>query len=335
MAAVQPRATLADVARLAGVSAKTVSRVYSSPTTVSADTTARVHEAATRLRFKPNTLARDLRLGGVARTIGFVTAEFTNPFYIQVAAGIEQECSRNGYTMVLAASDGVEREQQVIDALVAQRVRAVLLVPIGNDYSFLEGERHLGTAIVAIDRPARNLLADSVLLDNREGAYRAASALLEHGHRRIAYVCNPASVYTQAERLAGYRQALTGAAVPDAASWECRSDDPDESLDSMVGRLLDSPEPPTAIIGGNNRATIAAIRELRRRHQQVALIGFDEFEMADALDISVIAHDPMEMGRQAARLALQRLEDPTGYTQSVVLPVHYVPRGSGEQPPAP
>lgn len=334
MGAVPARATLADVARLAGVSAKTVSRVYTHPDAVTETTRERVLEAAVRLRFKPNTLARDLRLGGMTRTIGFITAEFTNPFYIQVAAGIEQECSRQGYTMVLAASDDPAREQQVIDALVSQRVRAILLVPIGDDYSFLEGERHLGTAIVAIDRPAWNLLADSVLLANREGGYRAGRELVSHGHRRIGYVCNPASVYTQVERLAGFRAALAEAGVFDGPAWEALSDDPAVPLDSMVAGLLDSDNPPTALVGGNNRATIAAIRELRRRGQELALIGFDEFEMADALDISVIAHDPMEMGREAARLALRRLDDPTGHTRHVVMPVRYVPRGSGERPPA-
>lgn len=86
------RATLADVAKLAGVSAKTVSRVYSEPDKVTEETRQRVREAAGRLRFKPNVLARDLRMGGVTRTVGFVTAEFTNPFFIQVAAGIEEVC---------------------------------------------------------------------------------------------------------------------------------------------------------------------------------------------------------------------------------------------------
>lgn len=334
MTGVQARATLTDVARLAGVSAKTVSRVYTHPAAVTDATRERVLEAASRLRFKPNTLARDLRLGGMTRTVGFITAEFTNPFYIQVAAGIEQECSLHGYTMVLAASDDPGREQQVIDALVSQRVRAVLLVPIGDDYSFLEGERQHGTAIVAIDRPARNLLADSVLLANREGGYLAAAELVRHGHRRIAYVCNPASVHTQVERLAGFRQALAEAGIAEAADLEARADDPAVTLESLVAGLLESPDPPTAIVGGNNRATIAAIRELRRRGTELALVGFDEFEMADALDISVIAHDPMEMGRQAARLALHRLEDPTGHTREVIMGVHYVARGSGERPPA-
>lgn len=329
------RATLADVARLAGVSAKTVSRVYSAPELVAEETRTRVQEAAQRLLFKPNVLARDLRLGSVTRTIGFVTAEFTNPFYIQVASGIERECSRRGFTMILAsATDSTEREREVIETLVAQRVQAIVLVPLGQDYSYLDGERHLGTAIVAVDRPIPNLVADSVLLADADGGYRAAEALIAHGHRRIGFVANPASIYTTRERLKGYRKALAEVAVHDSRQWERTSDDPSLTLDAMVAELLDSDDPPTAIVGGNNRATVAAVRQLRKRGMSLALIGFDDFEMADAIGISVIAHDPAELGREAAELAFKRMSDPTGLPEVAVVPVRYVPRGSGEVPPA-
>lgn len=334
MPAVQPRPTLADVARLAGVSAKTVSRVFADPEAVAPETTARVRTAAERLNFRPNILARDLRSGGVSRTVAFVTAEFANPFYIQVAAGIERECAAHGLTMILASSDDAQREQQVIDTLVTQRVRAVLFVPLGDDHSYLEGERRLGTAIVAIDRPARNLLADSVVLANREGAYLATKILLGHGHRRIGYVCNPVGVYTQSERLAGYRQALAEAGLPVDDALVRVTDDPGLPLEGMVTDLLDSSEPPTALVGGNNRATVAAVRGMRSRGEELALIGFDDFEMADVFGISVIAHDPSEMGLKAAELALGRLEDPTGLTRHVELPVRYIPRGSGERLPS-
>lgn len=327
------RPTLADVARLAGVSAKTVSRVFAEPETVSPKTQAKVMDAAERLHFKPNTLARDLRMGAVTRMLGYVTSELTNPFYIQVGAGIEQICSEQGYTVLVASAPTVHREQEVIDTLVAQRVRAILLVPSGDDYAYLDRERHMGTGVVAIDRPAENLMADSVLLANWEGGYRATKALIEHGHRKIAFICNPASVFTQRERLKGYRQALREAGISRKPAHERLSDDPDETLDSMVASLLDSADPPTALFCGNNRASMAAIRELRRRGADLALIGFDDFDMADALNISVIAHDPVEMGRTAARLALKRLEKPTGRTESVILPVRYIPRGSAEKPP--
>lgn len=333
MPAVKPRSTLADVARLAGVSAKTVSRVYADPAAVSPETAAKVRTAAERLRFRPNLLARDLRRGGYARALAFVTAELLNPFTIEVASGIEEECAAQGYTMLLATTDDAG-EQQVIDAIFAQRVRSLLLIPVGEDHSYLEGERSLGTAIVAIDRPVRNLLADSVLLANRKGGHQATRVLLDQGHRRIGFICNPVSVHSQQERLAGYRAALAEAGILHEGRWEHVADDRRIPLESLVASALDAPDPPTALIGGNNRATTAALRVLKQRGQDLALIGFDDFSTADLLDVSVIAHDPRKMGRTAARLALRRLEDPTGLTRHIKMPVRYVPRGSAEKPPA-
>lgn len=333
MPAVQPRPTLADVARLAGVSAKTVSRVYADPETVSPQTASRVRAAAERLRFRPNLLARQLRHGGLTRTLAFVTSELLNPFTVEVAAGIEEECAAHGYTMLLATTDDAG-EREVIDAMLAQRVRSLLLIPVGDDHSYLDAERSLGAAIVAIDRPVQNLLADSVVLANREGGRRATRVLLEHGHRRIAYVCNPAGLHSQQERLAGYREALAEAGIEPDRRWEHTSDDRHVTLESLVAAVLDAPDSPTAVIGGNNRATIAALRMLKQRGRELALIGFDDFSTADLLDVSVIAHDPAELGRTATRLALRRLEDPTGVTSDLTLPVRYIPRGSAEKPPA-
>jgi LacI family transcriptional regulator len=332
--ALQSRPTLADVAKLAEVSPKTVSRVYSDPDAVSVETKRRVLQAAERLLYKPNTLARDLRLGGAPKIIAFITVELTNPFYIQVAAGVERECADNGYTMILATSDDPERERVVIDSLVAGRVRGLLLVPLGSDYSYLDGERRLGTSVVAIDRPLRNMLADSVVLANREGGHLATRRLIEAGHRRIGYVCNPASVYTQSERLAGHRQALREAGLPDDGRWEALADDPTTTMEDLTVRLLESADPPTALVGGNNRATTGILRVLVQRGLDLGLVGFDDFDIADFHQVSVVAHDPRELGRSAARLALRRMDNPTGHTVHLELPVHYVARGSGERPPA-
>ncbi len=328
----RPRATMSDVARLAGVSIKTVSRVYAEPGAVAPSTAARVLDAARSLHFSANRLARDLRRGAVSHTVGFVTPEPTNPFYVHVAAGIGQVCAEQGLTMMIASSAGSGGETEVIDALVAQRVRAVLLVPSLDDYSHLDQERHLGTAVVAIDRPTPNLLADSVLLDNAQGGRDAARILLEHGHTKIGYLCNPRSVFTQEQRITAYRQAVREATGESTDRWERSSDDPRAPLDALVASLLDSDDPPTAVIGGNNRATAAILRHLTRRRLDLAVIGIDDFEFADLFDVSVITHDAEEMGRVAARLAIARMADPTGPPEHRLLPLTYIPRGSGERP---
>ena len=329
------RATLADVARLAGVSAKTVSRVMSDDAKVSAQTRERVLVSAKRLRFRPNQLARGLRRGGVSNTVAFVIGDLHNPFYMSTAAGVERELAERGLTMILATTDDSPgSEAVVVDALLAQRVRALLIVPIAEDQSYLEGERQLGTAVVSVDRPANNLVSDSVVLQNREGTAAAVKSLLAIGHRRIGFVCSPRQLYTHQERLLGYRHALLEAGITDSARWERLEEVDGPSTEESIRDLLAMDEPPTAIITGNNRASAGAVRELLTRRRDIAFIGFDDFELADALGISVIAYDAMELGRQAARLALARLDDPTGPPRAISIPTWLVPRGSGEIPPS-
>lgn len=334
----QQRATTDDVARLAGVSAKTVSRVYSNRDVVSPQTVERVLSAAKRLRFRPNVLARTLRSGGSARTVGFLMGDMANPFYYTVAAGIEKELARDGFALVVATTDDTpDGEERAAEALLARRVAALLVVPVAGDQSYLEGERQLGTPVVAVDRPARNLVADSVVLANRAGTFDATSRLLARGHRRIAYACNPAGVFTQSERLKGYREAMAAHGIGDTSRWERLEDDPSRPADEVVAELLALPEPPTAIVTGNNRMTIGALRALRAHplEYEPALVGFDDFDTADVLGVTVVAHDPMELGRRAARLALERVSDPTGFTRQIELPTWVVERGTGERPPAP
>lgn len=334
MVPITPRPTLADVARLSGVSAKTVSRVFSEPEMVRGATRERVVAAAARLKFRPNALARDLRRGGVTNTVAFVIGDLTNPFYANVAAGAERELAECGYTMLLATTaDAAASEARILDTLLAQRVRALLLIPVAGDQSYLAHERELGTPIVAVDRPPRDLVADSVVLANRSGMSSAVRSLTALGHRRIGFVSNPSFMYTLDERLAGYREALAEVGVTGTEKWERRANDPGLTTDDAVRSLLEMDEPPTAIVTGNNRATIAALRVLRDGYEHVALIGFDDFDLAEMLGVSVVAYDTMELGRAAAKLALKRLDSPSGPAHRIEIPTRVVHRGSGEIPP--
>ncbi|MGP3535916.1 LacI family DNA-binding transcriptional regulator [Microbacterium sp. RD1] len=329
------RATIEDVARLAGVSAKTVSRVFADSSQVAPETKERVLSAASRLRFRPNALARNLRRGGVTSTVAFIIGDMQNPFYFAVAAGIEQELAQHGYTMLLATTDdSPATERRVIDVLLAQRVRALLLIPVADDQSYLDGERQLGTPVIGVDRPLGDLVADTVVLSNRTGMAEAVRSLVARGHRRIAFVANPAAVYTVQERLAGYRQALAEVGVTDTARWERLSDDPTSITRDVVRGLLGAAEPPTAIVTGNNRATAAVLRALRDTGASTAVIGFDDFELAEMLGVSVVSYDASALGRAAARLAIDRIAEPSGRAREIEIPTHLVHRGSGERPPS-
>lgn len=330
---IQQRATLDDVARLANVSPKTVSRVFTQRDLVSAATVERVLAAAKRLKFRPNSVARNLR-GGASSTVGLIIGEMLNPFYSMVATGLEKVLAQHGKTLIVATTDDTaEGEERVADTLLSQRVAALLMIPVGEDQSYLEGERQLGSPVIAIDRPARNLVADSVVMENRNGAFEATRSLMEHGHRKIAYICNPANVYTQMERLRGYREALAGTGNAAATPWERLIDDPAIDPVEVVTELMNSADPPTAIIAGNNRMCVRVLRALHGMDNPPALIGFDDFDTADILGVSVVSHDAIDMGQRAGELAMERITDPTGFTRQLVLPTRLILRGSGERPP--
>lgn len=323
------RATVEDVARLAGVSTKTVSRVISGAPNVAPETRAKVERAVAALKFRANTLARELRGGGLTTTVGLVVGELTNPFYSSVAAGAERVLARAGLTLLMSSTeDEPPREATVVEAMLERRVRALLLVPSASDHSYLAGESERGTPVVAVDRPIGGVASDSVVFDNRGGAFAGALALLDAGHDRIAFVGSASTLYTDTERLRGFLDALEARRVGVDANL-IRTDAPGVIGATAAAReLLDSEAPPTGILAANNRASTGILAAVWERGCTVGLVGFDDFEFAQALGISVIAHDPEKMGERAAELALARMDDPMLPIQNVVLPTHVVLRGS-------
>ena len=329
----QPRATLADVGKLAGVSSKTVSRVMLSDKRVAEATRERVLAAARTLRFRPNQLASSLRQGSTTNVIAFVIGDLTNPFYALVAAGAERELARHGLMMILASTDDdPNSEERVVETLLRQRVRALIMVPISQDQSYLEGERQLGTPVICVDRPAHNLIADSVVLDNRNGMAKAVRELTGIGHRRIAFISSPVGLYTDQQRLAGYQDALREAGIA-TSSELVQFPQVYGTVAESVKELMALPEPPTALVAANNKISSIVLLALQNRLDSVAFVGFDDFELADLTDISVVAYDAAELGREAARLAVARIEDPVGPPAHLQIPTTLIARGSGEKHP--
>lgn len=321
-----PRARLADVARLAGVSTKTVSRVVAGEPNVAPTTRETVLAAAEHLQFRPNRLARSLRTGGISTTVGFVVGDLANPFYAAVAGGAERALAAHGLTLLIAATeDDPAAERPVVDALLAERVRGLLLVPVAPDQSYLEAEQRLGTPVVAVDRAARGLDVDTVLLDNRRGATAAVRTLIAAGHREIAFLGTGGSLPTQQDRLAGYRDALADAGIPDRPDLARMGPYP-AGLDAAALDLLTGPGRPTAVLAGDNRASAAVVRAAGAP-LDVDLVGFDDFELADALGVSAVGYDAAQIGREAAHLLLQRLDVPDAQARLRIVETHVVRRG--------
>jgi LacI family transcriptional regulator len=336
------------VAERAGVSLKTVSRVINEEASVAPQTAERVVAAIAELGFRRNDLARSLRQGSTSATLGLVIEDLANPFYSAVAQAVENVARPRGYMLITGScEEDPERERELILALLRRRVDALLLVPAGTERDQQWLARELGdeTPVVFVDRPPHGIEADAVLVDNAGGARTAVEHLIAHGHRRIACVADTPSLYTASERVAGYREALHHAGIEhEDALLKLGARDAAEA-ESAVTELLALADPPTAIFSGNNRITVGALRALRGRgvaagdgsaagdDRAVALVGFDDFELADLLGTTVVRHEALEIGSEAARLAFARLDGLDAPPQRTVIGTELVVRGSGELKP--
>jgi LacI family transcriptional regulator len=330
------RPTLAVVAEAAGVSLKTASRVLNREPNVAAATRERVLDAATSLGFRRNAVAADLARGGFSRLVGFITGDLANEFYSALASGIERELREHGLQLLTASSDeDPDREGSLTGELLERRVGALIVTPAGADHSALRAEIAAGLTVVAVDRPAAGIDVDTVVIDNRGGTRAAVGHLLAHGHHRIAFVGDEPHLWTYQERSAEFLDVMHDAGVSDAERWLRSGAHDAAAARELVTELLAVPEPPTAVLAANNRATVGTLQALRHAPggDGVAVVGFDDFELADLLGITVVAYDAVEMGRRAAELAVARSAEPDRVAELVVLPTRVLPRGSGERRP--
>jgi LacI family transcriptional regulator len=326
-----------DVAGTAGVSVKTVSRVVNGERGVRADTAARVDDAIGRLGFTRNDLASSLRRGR-AGALGLVIEDVANPFYSAIARTVEDAAQARGHLLITGScEEDSSRERQLALRLLRRLVDALLIVPAGTEHRYLLPDLAAGVPIVFLDRPPGDIEADTVLLDNLGGTRTAVEHLLGQGHERIGFVGDAPHLYTAAERLAGYRLALADAGrSPRDELLRTGSHDAPHA-ERAVRELLELPPDrrPTALFTSNNRNTVGALRALRAAPHPIAIVGFDDFELADMLPtpVTVVRHAPEEMGRIAAELAYARLDDGARPPQRRTIGLELVIRGSGEVPP--
>jgi len=321
-----------DVAPTARVSLKTVSRVINAEAGVAPATAARVASAIDALGFERNDLARSLRQGGSSATLGLVIEDVANPFYATVAQAVESAARERGFLLITAsAREDAERERELVAALLRRRVDALLVVPAGPDHRYISTE----TRAVFLDRPPRGIQADTVLFDNVGGARSAVQHLIERGHVRIACVADDAALFTASARIEGYRSALRDAGLEQDPSLLMTGNRDVPAAHAAVAHLLGLPERrrPTAVFSANNRNTVGALHALAERERSVALVGFDDFELADLLGTTVVRADPWRLGEQAAALAFARLDGDDRPSLEITVPTELIVRGSGEVTP--
>lgn len=328
-----------EVAALAKVSIKTVSRVVNGEVGVSPELARRVLAATERLSYRHNLTASSLRRSdGRSATIGVVLEDVANPFSSALHRSIEDVAVERG-VLVLAGSSDEDggRERKLVSAFASRRVDGLIIQPSSEDHSYLITERNAGTAIVFVDRPPAFFDADTVLTDNAAGVRRGVKHLVDHGHRRIGYLGDLHKIATAAERHRGYVEELADQGIEldeKLVRLDLRGI---ERAESAVVELLGQRHPPTALFTGQNLITIGAFRALRRArlHKRVALIGFDDILLADLLEpgITVIAQDPAAIGRTAAEMLFRRLDGDRSPSEHRIVLTRMITRGSGEIAP--
>ncbi len=320
-----------DVAAHAGVSPMTVSRTLREDPSVDTALRERVLAAVAELGYRRNDWARGLRAGGATGLVGLVVTNLGNPFYSQLATGVEAVAAEHGLQVLLGTSgDDGSRERPVVEGLVSRRVEGLVIVPSGADQEHLSRASLHDLPVVLATSSVPGLDADSVIVDDFGGAREASRRLYLEGHRRTAFLGLSHPSWPGSERQRGFvaGQQECGADVPAELLVELPGDP--AAADARMWRLMAAPEPPTAVFAANNRNTLAACRWVAATGSSLRVIGFDDISTAPllAMPVSLVTYSPAEIGRRAADLLLRRIrEDGASPARHEVVATHLVHHG--------
>lgn len=330
------RATLRDVAELAGVSVKTISRVVNDSGPVAEETAERVRRAIGELKFQPNPAARSLRVGH-DDAVGLVVENIGDPFLATMVATVEARLRADGiFVIVTSGGYAPENERAAVSSIAHRRVAGMIITPTSGSHAYLPVVAP-GFPIVFVDRPPVQFETDTVLIDNEQAARGATEHLISYGHRRIAFVGDRLQLFTTYLRHQGFRSALADAGIEvDERIVRTEVIDVATSCEAMRD-LLHSDEPPTAVLSANARCSLGVVRALHQegRSSDLAHVSFDDFDGAESMTppVTVVYQDPAALGVAAAETLLDRMNGADDPPRHLVLPTRLIVRGSGELRP--
>jgi DNA-binding LacI/PurR family transcriptional regulator len=336
------RATLADVARLAGVVPMTVSRAINRSGYVSDEVRTRVMEAVERLQYRPNMLARQLK-GQRLYAVGVMLPDIANPFGNELVIGIKEVLDASGYTAFITTSGGsIEKETAALQSFVDHRIDGLIVATRGS----VAGDKALAeiaaqhVPIVTVGRPVEIAGVDCVSVDHYRGAFEAASHLIEMGHKRVGYIGVGHPDDPVPQRYEGYMAALAAAGIPFRPEYAVREVDAPAFAteeDGYLGmlELAKCKQRPTAVFARNDFAAIGALRAMHtlglRVPQDISVVGFDNIRMSAYTTprLTTVEQPILEQGRMAARFLVERIEGHAkGKTRNVVMASKLVKRES-------
>ncbi len=327
--------TISDVAKRAGVSTLTVSRVINNSSYISQETRERVERVIEELGYVPNALARSLRFKQT-KTIALVLTDITNPFFTTLARGVEDVASEQGFSVIFCNTDESESEEaEYLNVLSQKQVDGILLVPACCEKDTIVSLQSRGAPVVLLDRRIPDAKVDTVRCDSEQGAYQVVRYLLGQGHRTIAILAGPQSISTSVDRVSGYRRAMSEAGLGPDMQFVYHAGFTQEGGHQMTKQVLTNKVRPTALFAGNNFIAMGVFYALRevglRVPDDISVVAFDDIPVEFVMDpfLTVVAQPAYEMGKQATELLLTRLagEGP-GEPQEIVLPTELIVRKS-------
>ncbi|MFJ4758745.1 LacI family DNA-binding transcriptional regulator [Streptomyces sp. NPDC088763] len=339
-------ATMADVARSAGVSVATVSHVLNGTRPVLPHTRQAVLDAVDELGYTPNTLARSL-VTSRTRSIGLAVSAISNPYFTEIIQAVEAAALERGYGLLIAdPHDDPRHERKVVQLLHERRVDGMIVAPSPDPRELLSYLGRHKVPAVLLDRVVDlssdgSLVCDQICAESAAPTARLVTHLAGLGHRRIGMVAGLPGLSTTVERLAGYRDGLAAAGLAYDGDLVVHGDSESPGAEQATAALLALASPPTALVTANNAMTIGALRALREHRLSVpgdiALCCFDDFAWADLFSprLTAIAQPSREIGAEAVRVLLDRLAEPDGPARTLRLPCTFVHRtscGCAEQP---
>jgi LacI family transcriptional regulator len=330
-----------DVAERAGVSVTSVSHVINKTRPVSYELRERVLAAMEELGYQPNRLARSLR-SGKTQIIGTIVPDSADPFFAEVARGIEDTAFENGYSLILCNSDAnLSKEAFYTDVLVEKRVDGIVFLAVGVSTERILDLQQRGMPVVVVDRELPGANVDLVVADNAGGGWSATCHLIDLGHRRIGYIAGPSDLTLSEYRHTGYCKALEETGIAPDEDLVTRGAFDFESGYKAAHQLLAKSKRPTAIFACNDLMAIGAICaavELGLQvPQDLSVVGYDDVPLASYSNppLTTIAQPIYDLGVVAASLLLERLQDPSKPARRIVLDVELKIRRSTAVPSAP
>jgi len=328
-----------EVAERAGVSVTTVSHVINHTRPVSEQLSERVKAAMDELGYQPNQLARSLRVGAT-HTIGLILPDSANPFFAEIARGIEDTGFEQGYSVIICNTDNDQQKEQLyVSVLLEKQVDGMIFVSAGESTQAISALRARRKPFVVVDRMVSNVETDSVMTDNARGGELAVTHLIQLGHRRIGCISGPSALSPSADRLTGYRNALEAHGIPVEEALIVKGDFHYQGGYAAALQLLTAPAPPTAIFALNDLMAIGAIaaaKKLGKRvPEDVSVIGFDDIDLAPYMSpaLTTIAQSKHQMGVVATSLLFERIHNRALPPRFRILGVSLIVRESTAPPP--